>query len=271
MNINPQFIQKLASEAFWSFVFKNNLQETGFPTEIDDAPEDLWSQKILLQMLMDMNDAPQEQPSDKLINELYHLVAETIIDHNKREKNITGILYQEDFKSCKDPNFGFKNFIDKQIADSDEESHYDLQLKGKYLNEGDLFLRTPLPSGILLKSSPIHNSLYIPNTQKALGFQKSLILPISDLYPLPVNEYGYNYFATGVFHIPTTQLHDQIWLKLIPNAMANLKGFNICTKDGEFHEGHIVPKSSIKKKNFTVSCSKLLHKFSICLFQRFGL
>lgn len=257
MNIPPQYIQELAAEAFWAFVYKNSLRATGFPTKIEEIPEDLWSLEILIQMLIDNGELSQANYSRDLIEALYYAVAETIVDHNKREKNIIGILYVEDFKTCRPPNFAFKELIDKQIIDSDQESNYEFQLKGKYLNEGDLILRTPLPSGVLLKSKPAGSTPYIPNTLKALGFQKKLILSITDIIPLPANEYDYEYFATGVFYILTTQGPNLEWLKLIPNSIATLKGFQILYPDGKFNEGKIVPKKgnalpqkSINKKIF---------------------
>ncbi|MDZ5762769.1 hypothetical protein Cyrtocomes_01163 [Candidatus Cyrtobacter comes] len=249
MNISHQYIVKLASEAFWSFVFKNSFKEAGFVITIEDIPESLWSREILLKMLS--KDLYPVELSQDLIDTLYYDVAETIIDHNNREENIIGIVYQEDFKFCKDPNFAFKNLIDKQFTDSDQKSNYYLQLKGKYLNEGELILRTPLPSGILLKSRPTTSSMpYIPNTLKALGFQKQLVLQITDILPLPANKYGYNYFITGLFYIPTIQDHSLVWLKLIPNATTILNCFRIiCYEDGSFCEGNILPKSPTNKKN----------------------
>ncbi len=248
MNVHPQYIEKLPADAFWFFVFKNGFQATRFPTKIEDIPDDLWSREILLRILKGNNNFVQDQPSEDLIDGLYYSVAEVIIDHNKKEKNILGILYQEDFKSCRDPDFAFQNLIDKQILDSDQDCHYDLQLKGKYLQEGELLLRTPFPSGILLKSRPSNNSiLCTPNTLKALGFQKKILLLIKDEHPLPVNEYGYNCFVTGVFYIPTTQDYNLTWLKIVPNAVAILKGFQINQPNGDLFEGNILQKPHIKK------------------------
>ena len=64
---------------------------------------------------------------------------------------------------------------------------------------------------------------------------------------LPPNEYGYKYFATEVFYIPTTSEYDALWLKLIPNAIAVLRGFTFESENGEFCTGEIVSKANFKK------------------------
>lgn len=41
MEFQQQYIEKLASEAFWGFVYKNSLNSTGFPMNIKDIPHGL--------------------------------------------------------------------------------------------------------------------------------------------------------------------------------------------------------------------------------------
>ena len=41
MILNPQYIEKLSSEAFWSFVFENGWKATGSPENIEDIPKKL--------------------------------------------------------------------------------------------------------------------------------------------------------------------------------------------------------------------------------------
>lgn len=251
MNIHPQYIEKLASEAFWRFVYKNSFIEAGSPTEINEIPQDLWSREILIQMLKDEGDVSESKRSEELINTLYYAVVETILEHSKKHKNIIGILYQEDFESCKAPDFAYAELINALQVDSAESCGYDLDLKGKYVYDGDLLLRTPLPAGILLKSEPSEKyKVYIPNSSNTLGFQKLVVLPILDLCRLPPNKYNYKYFATGVFYLPTQHGTNEKWLKLIPNAVTVFDGFTLNSSDGKSNKGNIVYKC--KNKNISV-------------------
>lgn len=249
MILNPQYIEKLASDAFWFFVFKNGWRATGFPETIHDIPNTLWSQEILIEMLMRGENASPNELSEDLINNLYYAVAETIVDHIKRGENIIGMIFQEDFKSCKEPNFPFSDMLHNQFSDSDQNAKYQINLKGNYKKRGHLLLRTPYPSGVLLKSKPDNFEILTPCTVKALGFQKTLLLPVNRVSVLPPNEYGYQYFVTGVFHIPTTSEHDTLWLKLIPNATAVLRGFTFQSGNDETCTGEIVSKSNFKNKS----------------------
>jgi hypothetical protein len=249
MILNTQYIEKLSSEAFWSFVFENGWKATGFPENIEDIPKKLWSREIVIKMLISGNAVTYKELSDNLINRIYYAVAETIVDHVKRGENIIGMIFQEDFKSCKDPNFLFPDMLFQQSSDSDQNAKYKINLKGNYENRGDLLLRTPFPSGVLLKSEPHSFQILIADTFKALGFQKTLLLPVTRVSTLPPNEYGYKYFATGTFHIPTVSEYDALWLKLIPNAIAILGGFTFRSGNGEVSTGEIVSKSNSKNES----------------------
>lgn len=249
MTLNPEYIEKLASEAFWSFVFDNGWKATGFPQNIEDIPKKLWSREMAIEMLISSKAVTREELSNNLVNRIYYAVAETIVDHVKREENIVGMIFQEDFKSCKDPGFLFSDMLYRQFSDSDQNAKYEINLKGNYEDKGDLLLRTPFPSGVLLKSEPNNTQILIPDTFKALGFQKTLLLLVNKVSILPPNEYGYKYFATGVFYIPTTIDHDAIWLKLIPNATVALRGFTFQSGNGESCTAEIVSKSNFKNKS----------------------
>lgn len=249
MTLNPQYIEKLASEAFWSFVFDNGWKATGFPENIEDIPKKLWSREMAIEMLISSKALTPEELSNNLVNRIYYAVAKTIVDHVKREENIIGMIFQEDFKSCKDPNFPFSDMLYRQSSDSDQNANYTINLKGNYKNRGDLLLRTPFPSGVLLKSEPDTPQILVPDTFKAFGFQKTLVLPVHRVSILPSNEYGYKYFATGVFDILTTSEHDALWLKLIPNATAVLRGFTCQVRNGGSCTGEIVSKSNSKNQS----------------------
>lgn len=249
MILNPQFIEKLASEVYWSFVFVYGMQATGFPEYIEDIPDEMWSLELAVEKLLYSENILDEECSIDFIHSVYHAVAETIVDHARREENIIGMIFQEDFKSCKEPDFRFLDMLNHQISDSDQNAEYTINIKGNYEVKGHLLLRTPLPSGVLLKSVPNSTQILIPDTSKALGFQKTLVLLANSGAFLPPNEYGYKYFVTGVFHIPTTNEHNALWLKLIPNATAALRGFTLLSENGASCTGEIISKSNVKKKS----------------------
>lgn len=257
MVLNPQFIEKLASEVYWSFVFDYGIQATGFPEYIEDIPNEMWSLELAVEKLSYSENIPDEEFSIDFIDSVYHAVAETIVDHVRREENIIGIIFQEDFKSCKEPDFRFLDMLNHQFSDSDQNAGYKTNLKGNYKVKGDLLLRTPFPSGVLLKSIPNSTQILIPDTSKALGFQKTLVLVANRGSFLPSNEYGYKYFVTGVFHIPTTNEHNAQWLKLIPNAIAALQCFTLLSKNGGSCTGEIISKSNVKKKSFLKKLTSL--------------
>ena len=95
-------------------------------------------------------------------------------------------------------------------------------IKGDPGIAGDLLLRSPLPSAVLLKANPFTDVIQVKDTRKALGFQKTMLLLIRSLSPLPPNAQGYSLAAHGVFQIPCSQDASAAWRKLIPNGTAVL-------------------------------------------------
>ncbi len=60
--------------------------------------------------------------------------------------------------------------------------------------------------------------LQVGDTRKALGFQKTMVLLIHNVTPLPVNPQGYVYSADGVFQIPCPDSTRPAWFRLMPNS-----------------------------------------------------
>ncbi|NCP62683.1 MAG: hypothetical protein GW748_05155 [Alphaproteobacteria bacterium] len=237
--------ERLVADAFWGFVYKNSLKKTGFPENIKDIPKDLWSRERIIDLLKEYKiTLKAEGDLEELIESIYLVGSNIITKHMKEGKNIIGPVYVEDFKECKDPFFNFSHLVNRLKSDSNENCDYLLKLNGDYELSGDFLLRTPLPSVVLLKEEPKKKiNIIIPNTEKALGYQKTLILPMQELSTLPNNKEGYKYFATGIFHIPTQIPHDKYWAKLIPNSLCFLEAFNAIIAKGQ-----IVKKK--KKKDF---------------------
>jgi hypothetical protein len=217
MIINTMLIEQFAAEAFWFFVYKYDMQSTGFPDSIDDIPDLMWSREIARKKLIQLGEADEE----KLVERLYMLVANVIATHGTEEKNIIGTIYVEDFKECKEKDFPYTHLITQLVNDSDE--NYDLKIKGQIPHVGTLLLRTPFPSGVLLKEIPVKSNLLIPNTNNALGFKKTMVLMPKSISILPDNAYGYRAFISGIFCISTTKPADTIWHKIIPNSICSLE------------------------------------------------
>jgi len=158
---------------------------------------------------------------------------EFITDHVRRGKNIIGTVYSEDFWECKEPNFKFSGLLKNLSVDSDDSCAYKIGMRGKFEHLGTLLLRTPYPSGVLTKTGIPQptNPIRILNTKKALGFHKTMIFSPDNLMELPENPDGYSHFVSGVFHIPSPRL-DNIWYKLIPNAICVRKSAKFYNSDG---------------------------------------
>ena len=195
---------------------------------IEDQVYFMWSHKIAKIKLQEIG----YEDSDLAIL-LYKEVLDTILTHIKEEKNIMGPIYIEDFEHCREKNFLYMSFLDKLNDDSDHKSSYKITEEGKFSHTGDLLLRTPFPSGILLREHPSKHYIIIPDTTKALGFQKTLALYPTGFRDMPDNPYGYKFFLTGIFHIPTVSVMSQAWYKVIPNSSCALKAANFYNPGGQ--------------------------------------
>jgi hypothetical protein len=243
MKINYYVIEKVAAEVFWQYVHENGMDK------IEDKIPSMWSHKIAKIKLQEIG----YEDSD-LTTLLYKEVLDTILTHIKEEKNIMGPIYIEDFEHCREEKFLYMSFLDKLNDDSDYKANYKITKEGKFSHTGDLLLRTPFPSGILLREHPSKYNIIIPDTNKALGFQKTLVLYPTDFRDMPSNPYGYNFFITGIFHIPTVSTMDQIWYKIIPNASCALGAANFYSTDGQ--KSSLIIKS--KNKNSIMKYLKML-------------
>lgn len=261
-----RLIQDLAADAYWCFVFNNSLDEARDIFEIDEIPEELWSQEILTQALTKRKIFSDD---DEFFSFIYESVAQYIVDFNIQGKKIIGSLYVDEFNQCRVTDCRILDVFPNLESDFDESCDYDIKLKGEFNREGVLFLRWPYPSGILLKTKSLNNNqVYLPSTMKALGAQKTMVLLVTDWTPLPENEFGYTYFLTGTFYIPTQTEIDQVWLKLIPNATGIIDSLSLCTSNGNDLKIQITPSEKNKgeslseKESLIDKCSNESEVFS---------
>lgn len=233
MKINPQIVDNIAASVFWKHAFENGVQET-LGSLKDSIPYSIWSlEKAEEELNRYLNSDIDFKTKKALIKICYEEVFDFIIDHVRREKNIIGTVYTEDFKECKEPNFKFSVLLKSLSVDSDENCAYKIDKHGKFEHLGTLLLRTPYPSGVLTKieiSQPL-NPFCVLNTKTALGFPKTIVFSPDGLMNLPENPDGYSHFISGVFHIPSPRL-DSIWCKLIPNSICVRKSAKFYNSDG---------------------------------------
>lgn len=120
---------------------------------------------------------------------------------------------------------------------------------GDFIHVGTLLLRTPLPSGILLKkdSFTFQTPIIVKNTEKALGFHKTIMFIPDGMCELPLNPQKYKFFISGIFHLPTKQPNDLLWHKILSNTTCICKETRFALPNSNFSSITIKPKVS---KNF---------------------
>jgi hypothetical protein len=154
---------------------------------------------------------------DSDVKRFYSETNHYMSDKASEEKNILGTLYTEDFARCRPPKFPHKELVQRLRAAGDGA---DDSVRGPVEVAGDLLIRTPLPAVVLLRERPAAKCIQVGDTRKALGFQKTMVLMVQSVSPLPDNPEGYGYSASGVFQIPCQGTSGHGWTKLIPNSNA---------------------------------------------------
>ena len=140
-----------------------------------------------------------------------------MMDKASQEQNIIGMLYTEDFATCRPPGFAHEDLVLRLRSAGDGAKG---EIQGSPPTAGDLLIRPPLPAVLLLRDKPSSDWIQVADTRKALGFQKTMVLMVRSFSPLPVNPQGYGYSACGVFQIPCPDRDSTAtaWFKLMPNS-----------------------------------------------------
>lgn len=243
IKLNNKVINMIAANAFWGYVFENGMSNTINTIMQDDIPSDMWSMEwvqnnISTYLGPHINQFDSPIKLKYLEETVYQEVSECITRHVREEKNIIGAIFTEDFKDCKDPNFKFEHLLIETSKDSDENCGYKVMMQGdEFPNIGTLLLRTPLPSGVLLKKEDldfplVESFIKIKNTETALGFHKTLIFELHNMDEVLSNPYGYNYFLSGIFHLPTKHTISNAWYKLIPNTIGTTQKATLISQNG---------------------------------------
>lgn len=257
MELNPEIIERIAADVFWTYAFDNGRNET-IDSIMQSTSSPVWSlekaqKEINTYFNMEFNGVLSDIAKKSLAIACYEQVLEVILRHIREEKNIMGPIYVEDFKDCKEGNFKFLHLLRELSKDSDENCGYKIVTQGDFTHIGTLLLRTPLPSVVLLKGnhSSFQSPIIVEDTKKALTFHKTLIFSPREITELPPNSQQYSYFLSGTFHLPTKRPIDHVWYKLLPNTIG------IC-KEAVFSLPHN------KRSSFSIhngNESSLWHKF----------
>lgn len=217
--LNPQLIDSLAADVFWGHCFRTNY-ESACADVLDGKFGRIWSSRQAVERVRSYGSSINHQ-------EALRLYAETnryMMEKAKLGQNIIGTLYVEDFANCRPAAFPYEKLVRRlrEAGDGPENA-----IRGEPAAAGDLLLRMPLPSAVLLKADPPANVIRVRDTRKALGFEKTMLLLIRSLSPLPPNPQGYSQAAHGVFQIPCSKDASTAWLKLIPNGTAILSAVSV--------------------------------------------
>ncbi|MCP4474711.1 MAG: hypothetical protein GY821_09145 [Gammaproteobacteria bacterium] len=162
---------------------------------------------------------------NKIVRAYYEAVKQEIISHAKAQHNLIGALYEEDISSGRTPDFNETSRLEILQRDADQSAPYQLNISADTLSVlGELIIRTPLPAMVISSSQPPDNSIIIASTEKALGFNKTMVMLVKSLQKCDLG-----YVLEGIFQIPTIDGMDNHWLKLIPNATTFLKTATFCS------------------------------------------
>lgn len=144
-------------------------------------------------------------------------VALDAYEHAQSEKNMIGMFYQDELSGGRDYSAS-RTRVDRSL---------NVKPKTKVMMEklpsyGKLFLRTPLPSVVLVRSEPESTIFEVHTTTKALGFE----------YPMIMMGESCNFIAPGIIAVtgtlsipvPSNEWHDK-WLKIIPNSHGHINSF----------------------------------------------
>lgn len=260
--INPMLIENIAATAFWTYVHNNGFKET-IDSITERLPPLMWSVEKAQEAIIPYLDFDPEINLIELIDikeiiykTCYEDVLEIILKHVREERNILGAIFVEDFTDCKQPDFQFKPILSELERDSDANSDYKIITTGDFIHVGTLLLRTPLPSGILLKDDfAFENPIIVKNTEKALGFHKTIVFIPDGMCELPPNPQKYKFFISGIFHLPTKRPNDLLWHKILSNTTCICEETIFALPNDSFSSLIIKPKTS---NGFLASLRKML-------------
>jgi hypothetical protein len=210
---DPRFIDLIAAEVFWGYCSRTDYA-TARGRVLDGDYGKLWTLREAANLLRRYADGI----SDAELRRCYRQTNQYLMEKARKEENILGALYTEDFAACRPPAFphdGLVRRLRASVADGGEED----SIRSAAPVAGALLLRTPLPAAVLLKAPPEADILRVGDTRQALGFQKAMLLFVRSYGPLPPNPQGYTHAAHGVFQIPCPE-EAAAWFRLIPNAAA---------------------------------------------------
>jgi hypothetical protein len=209
---HPQLIDHIAAEVFWGY-----CHQTGYQIAIDCVLAGDFGKLWTLKKASKLARQYGAGMSHEEVKRFYSDINRYMMDHASRRKNIIGTLYSEDFAGCRPPEFSHEELLRRLRAGGDEAEG---GVSGPVDIAGDLLIRTPLPSVLLLRDRPQAQWIQVGDTRKALGFQKIMVLLIHHVTTLPANPQGYAYGADGVFQIPCPDATGPDWFRLMPNSTA---------------------------------------------------
>ena len=222
--MDQMLIDDLAAHAFWESVQREGFASvTGHVNDRDFLS--IWDINTLKMYIRLLEIDLSTDNIEKALIMIYDTVNNYMYDQTIKDTNINGRVYIEDFSICRPPEFCENMTLEKLKIDNNKvDDNFILESNKTIRKTGVLLIRSPLPAFILLKEKEIPPFVIVENTEKALGFQKKLILSTKGITLLPDNDFGYIAMATGVFTVPSSAEVNNQWKKIIPNATYAFNG-----------------------------------------------
>lgn len=221
-NIN-QLIDQIAANVFWNSVKKTNFKNTS-ELILKKNFRRIWGLVDLEKHLQNLAFQTGKLDRDQLLS-LYKMVNNYMHECEERMININGTYYVEDIANCRPPDFDQNETLEK-LAFDNLSNYNDMKVKiinsveEKYVVMGKLMLRSPLPAAVLISvTENFPRLIKVKDTYTSLGFQKSIFLLAPSFDRIPLDNLKYNFFASGVFIIPTKDGFQHLWRQIIPNAI----------------------------------------------------
>ena len=144
-------------------------------------------------------------------------------EHAVAETNLIGIFYQDELSGGRDYSAS-NTQIDRSLNVKPSIS----VVRDRLAHHGKLFLRTPLPSVVLVQSEPRNTIFEVETTKEALGFEYPMIMMGKTIRTIAAGVI----VVTGVLSIPVpSDDWRNKWAKIIPNCQGQLGSFKAFVSD----------------------------------------
>lgn len=207
-DFNPVLIDEVAAWLFWLMVHSDGFSSTR--EKVLKSHGDVLLKSTEKSSVFSMHKI--NELSDDAINQFSEEVARYAYQKSLDERNMIGIVYQEDMEKGRTPS-----------AESIDASAFNIPVvvSGDDLEcHGKLCIRYPLPSVVITNRKPEPRYFRVEDTN-CLGFDYPIYIS-----PDSASDTGNEqWLVTGVFYIPeNTRITGRRWREIIPNSICTTYG-----------------------------------------------